>query len=106
MSTEQIILIANSNTLELNGLRNQVMGGFINTATVVASLKDSAGVDVAGQSWPVILNYVSGTDGNYRALFEPTLELIPFRCYTLDLVAQGDGLTASWSVLIQAQNRH
>lgn len=106
MSTESILLIANSNTLELNGLRNAVMGGFVNTATVVATLQDSKGNDVVGQSWPATLNYVADSNGCYRVLLAPDLILINDKRYSLTLVAQGDGLTAEWHSFIQAKNRH
>lgn len=106
MLTENILLIANSNTLELNGLRNAVMGGFVNTATVLATLHDLKGNDVAGQSWPAILNYVADSDGCYRVLLSHHLMLLNDKRYRLILTVQGDGLTAEWHSFIQAKNRH
>lgn len=106
MSTEQILLIANSNTLELNGLRNAVAGGFVNTATVVATLEDAKGNEVTGQVWPAILNYVADSNGCYQLLLDAGLTLIKDKRYKLILTAQGDGLTANWETFIQAKVRH
>lgn len=105
MSIENILLIANSNTLELNGLRNAVAGGFVNTATVIATLKDSKGVDVTGQVWPATLNYVADSDGCYRLLLPPNLVIEHNKRYQLTLIAQGDGLTAQWDNFIKATRR-
>lgn len=105
MSIENVLLIANSNTLELNGLRNAVEGGFVNSATVVATLQDAQGVDVVGQVWPATLNYVADSDGCYRLLLADDLVITKNKRYKLILVAQGDGLTARWEDFIQAKIR-
>ena len=105
MSIENILLIANSNTLELNGLRNAVQGGFVNGATVLATLEDAAGVEVAGQVWPAQLSYVADSNGCYRVLLPHDLPLTLNKRYKLSLLVQGDGLTASWEHYIKATNR-
>jgi len=105
MSTENILLIANSNMLELNGLHNAVTNTFVNSATVVATLQDSQGVDVVGETWPVTLSYVSGTNGCYRVLLDPSIVLTDGDRYRLQLTAQGDGLTAQWDDYIRAKIR-
>ena len=105
MSIEAVLLIANSNTLELNGLRNAVAGGFLNTATVAATLQNSNGEDVPGQTWPATLNYVADSNGCYRLLLPASLSLENNQRYKLTLAAQGDGLTAKWTNFIKATQR-
>ena len=105
MSTENIFLIANSNTLNLMGLRNPENTGFVNTATVAATLQDTKGNDVAGQVWPATLDYVADSDGCYRLLLSDELALVNKKQYRVLMVAQGDGLTARWDTLIPAKIR-
>lgn len=104
MSTNAL-LIANTNVLELNGLRNALSDEFINAALVAATLQDISGVDVAGQSWPVTLNYVPGSKGCYQILLSASLNLINKKKYKLTLVAQGSGMDARWESFLNAKVR-
>jgi hypothetical protein len=57
------------------GLQNEITGLYVNDATVTATLKRKNGVVVSGQSFPVTLDYVAGTDGIYRVVLLSTLEV-------------------------------
>lgn len=103
--TDNVVLIANTNVLELRGLKNAVSGGFINTATVVATLEDKNGVDVAGETWPITLAYQINSDGCYSSNLNSALSLAADERYKLTLVAQGEGLDATWTQFIKATNR-
>lgn len=105
MSTN-VLLIANTNVLELNGLRNAVTQSFVNTATVVATLQNNKGVDVVGETWPFTLDYVLNSDGCYQAMLGAGLTIEKNKIYTLTLVAQGDGLDAKWTQQIKANVRN
>jgi len=106
MSNEShILLIANSNILEVNGLRNGLTNAFVNTATVVATLEDIKGDEVTGQTWPVTLDHVTGSDGCYRVVMNSGLTLIDDDRYKLILNVQGDGLDARWDKYISAKVR-
>ena len=107
MSTDlNVLLIANSNILEVNGLRNGLTNSFVNTATVIATLEDLKGNEITGQVWPVTLDYVAESDGCYRTTFATDLSIESDKRYKLILVVQGDGLDARWEKFIQAKDRH
>lgn len=105
IDNQNVLLIGNDNSLELNGLRNAITDAFVNGATVAAVLKDMKGVDLAGQTWPLTLPYVAASDGCYRAILEDSLTLKHDQNYKLQIAAQGDGLTATWEAIIKAEIR-
>lgn len=106
---EAFAYVANTNTLELNGLKSEVEGIFINDATVTVTIKDSAGVEVTGQGWPLLLDYVDGTDGNYRTALTHNLNLLNGKKYTAFIDADGSTsdleLYGHWEFIFTAQAR-
>jgi len=96
---QSVIFIDNDNLIELIGLKDIALDAFVNDATVQITLTDTAGDEVAGQSWPVTLNYVAASDGNYRATLEDGLVLTPGRKYTAVVTADaGSDLLGKWTV--------
>jgi hypothetical protein len=47
----------------------------INGADVTVTLLHQDGTEVVGQTWPISMNYVSASDGQYTAEFEDDLEV-------------------------------
>jgi len=86
------LYIGNTTILELQDLTNSVSGAVITTATVVATLTDSKGVEVVGQTWPVTLAHIA--TGTYRATLENDLTLTANRAYTatIDATLAGVGV--------------
>ena len=103
-----IIHIDNDTQVTLEGLRVADQTTPINDATVVITLVERDTLDdVLGQTWPVTMNYVSGTDGNYRAVLSNALVLDPKKQYTAVVdVDAGEGLIGSWRVGVKARYRH
>lgn len=64
------------NLIEVIGLRNVATDAFINTATASVRVLDSAGVEVAGETWPVSMPYVTGSSGDYRGTIADTVTLV------------------------------
>ncbi len=65
---------ATTHTLVRPGLRNTLQPGYVATATVTVTLTDAVtGVEIAGQAWPLTLDYVAGSDGDYRATLSAAL---------------------------------
>ncbi len=96
--------ILSDNVVELSGLKNEITGAFINNATVTAKVVDRNGVDVAGQSWPVTLTYVSSSDGVYRGTLSDSMSLARFDLYTVQVTASaGAGLQQYWECEGSAQ---
>ena len=66
------IFIDNDNVVRLTGLRNvmEPEGQYMNNVTVEVTLKNHMNQEVAGQSWPLTLSYVNGSDGDYVGQLE------------------------------------
>lgn len=89
MPSGDIIYKGNDNLLEIDLLTNDATGAFINAATVTVTLVDVEGSEVAGQSWPTTLSYVSASDGKYRATLQDVLTLTASDIYTAKITADG-----------------
>lgn len=99
------LLVANDNILEVKELTDPATGAFINNAIVTAILVDAAGAEVAGDTWPKTLAYVSASNGTYRATLEQTLAITHGRTYTARITALGNGFTGFWERPFKARKR-
>ena len=81
--------IANTLVLDVVGLRNELAGTPIIDATVSVTIKDAAGVEVAGAVWPMAMDYVPASNGNYRAFLPSTLPLVAKASYIAYVDANG-----------------
>lgn len=96
--------ILSDNVVELSGLKDEVTGAFINTATVTVTLVDRDGVEVIGQAWPTAMPYVAASDGVYRGTLSDSLDLTKFEAYTAQITADaGAGLRQYWECSGPAQ---
>lgn len=72
--------VGNTNVLRLNALRDELTEAFINDATVTVTVKtdvDGApGVNVVGETWPLTMDYFSGSDGIYEAFLDSDLAFV------------------------------
>jgi hypothetical protein len=101
-----IIYINNDNLLSVENLKNAATGVYINDATVTATLKNSAGVNTTGQSWPLTLSFVSSSNGKYIGTLEDGLALTEGETYTAEINANaGNDQIANWSILFNATKR-
>lgn len=106
MSNVTVLFTGNDTVVEVKGLKGEVTGLPMNAATVTATLVDETGTQVTGQSWPVSLSYVTGSDGNYRATLSHLLAITAGGKYTLNITADGGaGLLASWGIDCVARHR-
>ena len=90
---------ANTNILSLTGLYDAVSEAFINDADVaVTTIETEDGEAVFPLSgYPITMDYVSGSDGNYRAVLDHTLPLTPGVCYVAHIDADaGDDRVGHW----------
>ncbi len=69
------VFVANTNVLELLGLKSAIEDEFVNDATVTVTVKNKAGENVTGQTWPTTMDYVAASEGDYRAILEDDLKL-------------------------------
>lgn len=79
---------------------------FVNDATVTVTIFDSAGVELAGESWPVALPFVATSDGVYRKTFSPFVNLVLGEIYKIVINVVGtDSLESECISKIRATKR-
>lgn len=98
---EQLI-INSDNLIEIPELVNGADGTAIPSATVSLTLLDLDDVEISGESWPLTMNYVSGTDATYRATAKYTLPLSHGDIVKAKVIADaGVGLRREWITPMQ-----
>ena len=95
----------NENLVEIDLLKNAATDEYINDALVTATIKDSTGTVVTGDTFPKTLSYVAASNGKYQAALSNSLVLIPGRHYTAFITASVGGLDASWEIPLLAALR-
>lgn len=91
------LLVSTDNIVEIDGLQDQSDSSYINDATVTVTLLDAGDNEVSGQSWPLTMSYVSGSNGKYRATLIDTLSLKANRRYLAKIEADGgSGRLRTW----------
>lgn len=84
------VFVANTNVLDLIGLKSAIEDTFINDATVTVTLKyKDTGAEIEGQTWPTTMEYIDASDGDYRAIISNEAELVHKR--TTIAVIEADG---------------
>jgi len=92
-----LLYITNDNVIELDGLQNTVTEAYINDATVTVTITDKDGTEVVGETWPLAMPYVRGSDGTYRANLADTLTLTNGARYAATVTADaGANGLATW----------
>lgn len=80
-----VLLVGNDQTLLVQSVYNEITAAYINDATVTATLKKKDTTTVSGQSWPLTLDYVAASNGNYRGNLSNLLELRPHTVYVIEI---------------------
>lgn len=105
----QIAFVGNTNNLEINGLKSEIEGQFLNIATITVTIKDANGVDVAGEPWPQTMAYLPGSDGNYVLGLSRVLDFTNGAKYTAYIDADASDTSterfAHWQFPFTAQTR-
>lgn len=94
-------LIANDNEIQLIGLAD-ARGTYQNAGTVEVTIKDRDGAEVAGQTWPLTLSYVSGSEGDYRGVLDAALDVSVNDSIRAHVDVTAGGLAAHWEIQITA----
>ena len=89
----ETLYIGNDNEIELSGLAD-ARGVYQNDALVNVTLKTLAGVNVAGQVWPLTLTYVTGSNGVYRGVLQDALVVTVNDSLRAHVDVTAGGLTA------------
>lgn len=106
MSNIHVLYVGNDHILEVHHLKNELTGEYLDSATVSVTLVDSEGDEVAGDTWPKAMSYVTDSNGIYRATMVNELVLTAGARYTAQLTADaGAGLRAYWELECVARDR-
>lgn len=75
MATVSYSYIGNTNNLLLTGLKSDSEDIFLDDVTITVTVKDLNGENVGGTGgpWPLEMNYVASSDGNYIAALSANL---------------------------------
>jgi hypothetical protein len=96
----------NDNLLEVFGLKDEAAGTFLNSATVTVTVTDLKSVQVTGETWPLAMAFVAGSNGDYRATLKDTLGFTAGQEYVADIIADGGtGLKARWKFRFKVRTR-
>ena len=75
-----LVFVQNSNLFRLEGLHEVlntgVAGDYLNAETVVITILDADGVEVAGATWPETMTYVTASNGDYAYVLPNTVTLV------------------------------
>lgn len=89
----ETLVYISDNLLWCRNLQNQLDDAYKNAATVTARVLDPAGDEIGGVSWPITLNYQSGTDGIYVGTLPDTMTTTMGDLVTVEVTADaGAGL--------------
>ncbi len=104
--TAAVYHLNNSLLVELRDLRNAADNSYVNTATVAVSIKDAAGTNLAGATWPVSLGYVAGSNGLYQGVVASTLGVSVGDVVTVYITATATGLDGEWVNHLEVKQRY
>jgi hypothetical protein len=99
------LYIGNDNIVSISGLTNAATNAVVNDATVMLSLSDTSGNAVAGQSFPVAMNYVATSDGDYAFNLQSDLQLRHNTVYVAQITVNSSGIDAAWEFQLKAEKR-
>lgn len=101
-----VAFVANTNVLELRGLQAAIDQTYVNDASVTVTIKDDCGNNVAGQTWPAAMNYVTGSNGDYRLIVASTLQIKSGKKYFAEISATGSASEIGfWKYPFRPQTR-
>lgn len=96
----------NDTLITLSGLTAAGSGAAVSAATVTVTVKDTAGDEVAGATWPMSMPPVVGSAGTYRAVLPAELAVTPERQYTAEIsVDAGSNGAGLWRVPFMVRER-
>ncbi len=102
----EFVYIGNDHLIEVIGLKNVVDGTYLNSKTVTATLKTQSGETVAGMVFPLTLDYVASSNGDYRGVLDKDVSVIAGTRYLCEITVTGSvGERAFWQIVVDAAQR-
>lgn len=92
-----VLLVGNDQTIRVSGVQDEVSGDYLNDITVQVWIKERDGTDVAGETWPITLDYIADSNGDYIGNIEDGVELVAGRRYIVEIRSEAPGdLVGFW----------
>lgn len=101
----RVFLFKNDNLLKLAGLKDNITDVFVNNATVTATITTLGGAPILGTTFPVTLNHVTGSDGDYQTALPAELAVKVGQRYKAVIDATANGADAHWVFTFSVLNR-
>lgn len=86
-------------------LKDAITDTYINDALTTVTLQDEYGEEVAGQVWPLVMDYVVGSNGTYRGNLVSALVLIANKKYKAFVTTTASGSTGTWTCNVVSRIR-
>ena len=103
------IYMNNDHFMELTGFQDGVTLAFLNAATVTVTIYATDGAALGdattGISWPLTMDYLSGSDGVYQAVIDKAISLTRGELYKAVITAAESGIDGEWNITLRAQER-
>jgi len=103
MSNLKLYIGNNDNLIEFADAYDSANGVYLNAATVTAVITDSTDTEVTGS--PVVLSYVSGSNGKYQGILDKAAALVESAVYTVTLTFSQGGIDGEWTNKVAPQKR-
>lgn len=101
-----VLLVGNDQTIRVSGVQDSQSGDYLNDITVEVWLKERDGTPVPGETWPITLQYVADSNGDYLGNIEDGVELVANRKYLVEIRAEAPGdLVGFWHFVRPAKWR-
>ena len=102
----QILLIGNDQVIEVLGVQDVIDEEYVNDAVVQIRITTADGTEVSGENWPVTLDNVPASDGDYRGIIEDAVQLSPNVPYTIEVTATAtNDRVGYWKFIVYARYR-
>ncbi len=90
----EVFYAASDNYILVEGIQNVSDSSYINSGTVSLYLYDSAGVEITGQTWPLVMSYIAASDGDWDGNVRDDANLTVGQVVKVVIIADGGaGLT-------------
>ena len=89
------------NLIAVTGLQDGLDGAYVNNATIEVTVTTLAGANLtgAGVSWPLVLDYVAASNGNYNGSVPAAADVSGLNCVVVSVVAKiGNTVIAQWDL--------
>lgn len=97
--------LSNTNVIILDELTLASTGAYINDATVTVTIKDENDTELTGETWPLTMSYVTGSDGKYAGAVSSSVSVSAGDLLSCEVTATSGGNTGFWDAPLRVKAR-